>query len=176
MTHANSKNLFLVRHAKSSWRDPHVDDHDRSLNGRGKRDIKKMARNIHLLDVQPDCIISSTALRARKTAAVLAQKINLPTTKLSFVEYLYEISPHRLLEFLTTLDNSLQNVMIVAHNPALTIVANELAGFFTENIPTCGIVMLRIECNEWRGLPNSATTLVYEDYPKKAGSQLWPQN
>jgi phosphohistidine phosphatase len=176
MSHHDHKHLFLVRHAKSSWQDPYVDDHDRHLNSRGKRNIKKMARNFHWLDIQPECIISSSALRAKETAVPLAHKIDLPTTEISFVEQLYEISPHRLLEFFTSLDNNLQNVMIVAHNPALTIVANELAGYFTANIPTCGIIILRIECNEWRSLPISETSLVYEDYPKKEDSHLWAQN
>ena len=66
------KLLLILRHAKSSWKDPDLDDHDRPLNKRGRRDAPRMGRLLRKEDLLPDLILSSTAVRARMTAEMVA--------------------------------------------------------------------------------------------------------
>jgi phosphohistidine phosphatase len=67
------KSVLILRHAKSSWKDPDLPDHDRPLNKRGKHDAPLMGRLLKREDLVPDVIISSTAMRARATAEAVAK-------------------------------------------------------------------------------------------------------
>ena len=83
------KRLYLVRHAKSSWKDPDLDDFDRPLNKRGKRDAPLMGQKLRQADVRPDLIVSSPAKRAAKTAKIMAGQIEYPVKKIIWDESLY---------------------------------------------------------------------------------------
>ena len=136
------KKLYLVRHAKSSWKDFPLDDFDRPLNKRGKRDAPFMAQKLKEMGEKPDIIISSPAKRARKTAKHFAQTLDVP---LVLDERLYEAHTS---EFETVLKESFQtheNVMIVSHNPGLTMFNDEISNKPIFNIPTTGIVAIELK-------------------------------
>ena len=160
------KELFLVRHAKSSWDDPTISDHDRTLNERGYRNAPEMGRRLSDRRVSPDALISSTALRARTTAEIMAGSINYPKDRIVLDRALYHASATELQEYIGGLDDSHFSVMLFGHNPGMTSLVSHLFGLALDNLPTCGVVHLCFSAESWaeasRSLPREATI----DFPK----------
>ena len=161
------KTLTLLRHAKSSWKDASLIDHDRPLNKRGKRDLPVMGERIQQAGIRPSLILSSTAVRAWTTAKGIANEISYPIEFLQREQRLYHAGVLRTIEVLAQQDIAFNSIMVVGHNPGLTDFANYLVPDVTNNIPTCGLVSLSIDIDDWnlKGIKN-AELAVY-DYPKK---------
>src|SRR5687767_11102467 len=100
------KTLLLLRHAKSSWKDSALDDHERPLNKRGKNDAPKMGRLLRNEDLLPDLIIASSAKRCRKTAEHVIQNSGY-RGETRFCAELYEADAGKLRDFLAKLDDQL---------------------------------------------------------------------
>jgi phosphohistidine phosphatase len=160
------KELFLVRHAKSSWDDPTISDHDRPLNERGYRNAPEMGRRLSDRGVSPDVLISSTALRACTTAEIMAGSINFPKDQIVFDRTLYHASATELQEYIGVLDDAHFSVMLFGHNPGMTSLVSHLFGLALDNLPTCGVVHLNFSVESWaevsRLMPSEATI----DFPK----------
>jgi phosphohistidine phosphatase len=160
------KELFLFRHAKSSWDDPTISDHDRPLNERGYRNAPEMGRRLSDRGVSPDVLISSTALRACTTAEIMAGSINFPKDQIVFDRTLYHASATELQEYIGGLDDSHFSVMLFGHNPGMTSLVSHLYGLALDNLPTCGVVYLKFSAESWadasRSMPSGATI----DFPK----------
>jgi phosphohistidine phosphatase len=164
---AKTKTLFLVRHAKSSWKDECLTDHDRPLNKRGKRDASEMARRLAIIYKKPDKIMSSTALRAISTAKAMAKGFHLKPSRIVRNTLIYEAEPSGLLEIIRAFDDRYARVLMVGHNPELTEAVNLLSGSEIENIPTCGFVVLRFSIRLWSEAKPLSAQLLDFDYPKK---------
>lgn len=159
------RKLLLIRHAKSSWKFPDLDDHERPLNKRGQRDILSMARHLAYKDEVLDVIFSSTAIRALELAQMISELTNVSLVPdLSF----YTFSDDELLEILRNLPDEAQNVAVVAHNPAITQVVNRLTDANLNNVPTSGIVAIECPVDSWSVLGDIERDcqLLYFDYPK----------
>ncbi len=163
------KRLLLCRHAKSSWKDISLHDIDRPLNKRGKRNAPVMGTLLRERGVVPDIILSSPACRARKTARQLAGKTGYPRKKIVIVDALYGASPDRMLKIIQKLDDSGETALLVGHNPETTMLANILGNLDISNVPTCGIVALDFAVQEWKDVRPQQGTLVFFEYPRKAG-------
>jgi len=161
------KTLTLVRHAKSSWKDRGLSDRERPLNRRGKRDAPIMARRIGETGVRPSQIISSPAVRAWTTAKIFAKEMNYPIEFLQREDGLYLASLDNLLDVIATQDSGFNNLMLFAHNPGLTSLANYLVPGLTNNLPTAGVVSVKLECDDWMLYDRPKTELLVHDYPKK---------
>lgn len=161
------KTLTILRHAKSSWKDPTLIDHDRPLNRRGNRDLPIMGKRIQEAGIRPSLILSSTAVRAWTTARGIAKVISYPTEFLQREQRLYHAGVRRILEVLADQDNAFNNIMIVGHNPGLTDFANYLVPDMTDNIPTCGVVSVTIDSVDWHLGNSKDAKLVHYDYPKR---------
>ena len=161
------KKLFLVRHAKSSWDDHNLSDFERPLNNRGRRDAPFMAKLISQQGVSPDLIISSPANRAATTARFFSETFNYKFEELFLEPRLYEASSEDLREVIYEIGNSFTNVMMFAHNPGLTDLANNLTGKRIDNIPTCGIVSIGFNVDSWEEINNQNSELIFFEYPKK---------
>jgi phosphohistidine phosphatase len=159
------KNLFLLRHAKSSWKDTLLDDFERPLNKRGKRDAPQMARNFSEKGFIVDLIISSSAKRTSDTAKIFADIINYKFNIL-FKDLLYEASSQNILEVINQLPEKYTGVIIVCHNPGITNIVSYLSGQYIENVPTTGLVGLSSEGN-WKEFNKNSCSLLFFDYPKK---------
>lgn len=133
-----------MRHAKSDWNDPRVDDHDRPLNARGIRDAPEMAARLAATAVKPTAILSSTALRARTTAAAFGDQFGLPVTELPD---LYGASGPRLLQ--TAEHNGSACVIVVAHDPGMTMLASRLSGGQIAHMPTCAVATFTWNSGGW---------------------------
>ena len=159
------KHLYLVRHAKSSWDEPGLSDFDRPLNKRGKKDAPLMGEIIAGKKIKPEIIISSPAQRARKTALAFAEAFGIKKNEIIFDEKVYEASPADLMEIIQNINDDVKSVMLFGHNPGLTNLSNSLSKKNIDNIPTCGIVALKINAS-WKNLSQSPVELEFFEYPK----------
>lgn len=126
--------LVLVRHAKSDWGDPGLDDHDRPLNGRGLRDAPAMARRLAETGLTLDAIVSSTALRAHTTADFFGEQFGLPVV---LDAELYGAPARTLRE--VAAERAVPALMIVAHDPGMTNLAGDLSDGGIGHMPTCAV-------------------------------------
>ncbi len=161
------KNVILVRHAKSSWENMYLADHDRPLNPRGKRDAPEMGSRLKKKNINPSLMLSSTAKRARTTAKKIAKKIGYSKDEISLTKALFHADDHSIFRLIKTIDDSHKTVMLFGHNPGITECANLMAGSSIDNIPTCGIAFISFDCNSWKDIEPGEGTIVFYDYPKK---------
>jgi phosphohistidine phosphatase len=120
------RNLFLLRHAKSDWDDTALDDHDRPLSSRGRRNAGRMAAHLAAAGIRPSLVLVSAALRTRSTYDLLA--VSLEGVPASFEEGLYLAGKAELVARLHRLDDHLNSVMVIGHNPGLERLAIALSG------------------------------------------------
>lgn len=161
------KKLYLVRHAKSSWDDPSLDDIDRPLNQRGKKDAPEMGERLNKQKIFPDLLVSSPGKRARSTAKKIAKKIGYPKKDILIDDALYHGSDDMLIEIVKKLPDSVQSAMLFGHNPGFTSFANQLCNINIYNIPTAGIVAIDFHTENWEDVEYGKGELVFFDYPKK---------
>ena len=143
------KTLTILRHAKSSWKDSSLSDHDRPLNKRGEGDAPVMGARIQQAGIRPSLIVCSPAVRAWTTAKLIAQEISYPNEFLQRDERLYLAGVQRIIDLLCEQDVGFNSIMIVGHNPGFTDFANYLVPGLTHNIPTCGVVSVMIDTDDW---------------------------
>ncbi len=142
--------LYLVRHAKSSWGNPGLRDHDRPLNERGLHDAPRMAQLLVDQGVQPDLLVSSPAKRALTTAFFFAEAFKLEANEVLREPNIYEAFPQEILRIISALPASAQTVLLFGHNPTFTEVANHfIENDFIENVPTCGVVKITSTAASW---------------------------
>jgi phosphohistidine phosphatase len=161
------KNLFLVRHAKSSWNFPELDDFERPLNKRGKLDAPRMGRMLKDKKIMPDIMISSPATRAAMTARIIAEILAYPTDTISYAEKIYDAGIAELIETISAIDERHTSAMLVGHNPGLTFLANHIADHPVTNIPTCGIYAIDLDIHNWKQTTNKCGIFRFLEIPKR---------
>ncbi|MGN7978473.1 SixA phosphatase family protein [Microbacterium sp. 22195] len=139
------KTLLLARHAKSDWGLHGLADHDRPLNGRGRRDAPAMAARLLDEGVAVQRIVSSTAVRARSTADEYAAAFSIPVIE---EDALYAASARTILEVASALPDEVDVAMLVGHNPGMTDAVAELTGAFVE-FPTCAVAECAVDVGSW---------------------------
>ena len=161
------KKIYLIRHAKSSWKDETLDDFSRPLNGRGKRDVDFMGKRLKHFDVKPDKIYSSPAKRAVKTTKALADELDIGKKKIFFVDHLYEGTFEDYLSVIHSCNDEDKSIFIIGHNPTITEVGERLSGAILGNIPTCAIVCISFDVSSFKLIFEESGTILFFDYPKK---------
>lgn len=160
------KTLYLLRHAKSSWDDASLPDRDRPLEARGGRDAAKMSKRWSQRIEKPALIMSSPAARAFETAKVVARGLDYKTKEIAIDERLYAATEVTLLAVIEALDDKLDRVMLVGHNPGFT----ELAHHFDSSIahmPTCALVEFRFDARSWGGIGRARPLCTIVESPKQ---------
>ena len=142
------KTLTLVRHAKSSWKDNSLSDHDRPLNKRGERDAPIMGKRLAAAGIRPSLIITSTANRAATTAKIIAEQLSYPQEFLQRDKALYLASVDDMLDVLVAQDNGFNNIMLVAHNPGMTHLVSSLSRQSVD-MPTAAIAVFQLTITDW---------------------------
>ena len=161
------KTLYLLRHAKSSWKFPELDDFDRPLNKRGQGDTPLMGKRLRKRNILPDLIISSPAQRAKHTAQEVAQSMGYSSTAILYDEAVYEASAETLLTTLQTVDNRVAVLLLAGHNPGMTELANKLTPHYIDNIVTAGVVAIQFLTDDWAEVGKSSPgQFLWYDYPK----------
>jgi phosphohistidine phosphatase len=144
------RSLLLLRHAKSSWKEPGLDDHDRPLNKRGKQDAPRMGRFLGQRRLIPDVIISSTAVRARTTAEEVARHCGFGG-EVQRTERLYLAEPAEILDLLAGLTSDPRIAMVVGHNPGMTELLELLTGK-SRHVPTAALAHIALPIEQWSEL------------------------
>jgi phosphohistidine phosphatase len=157
-----AKTLYLVRHAKSDWETGQA-DFDRPLNKRGRRDAPEMGRRLKERGPLPELIVCSPAQRAVETLELL--ELGIETV---FNEAIYEASAGELLDIIQQLDDGMESVMLIGHNPSMTWLAGLLSGVRIEGMPTCTVAVIGLDTARWCAAGACPARLLWQDYPRKA--------
>lgn len=161
------KQLYLLRHAKSSWDDPGIDDFDRPLNKRGRRAAAIISDFVRANQLRPAAVLCSPAKRTRQTLELMSSALgdDMPVT---FDMRLYEATRQTLLARLTELSADLPSVLLVGHNPGLQRLALHLLSStdsspavvqMQEKYPTGALAVLSAKIDAWSNLAGGTCTL-----------------
>ena len=161
------KKLYIVRHAKSSWSNTSLSDFDRPLNKRGFDDAPKMGQVLKKLNILPDLILSSPAMRALTTAEIISRKMGYSKENIQKDKDLYHAGPLDIIEIINSINNDYKSIMVIAHNPGLTHLVNTLSNFNLPNLPTCAFVEIEFHLNDWQAVSKRTGKVVKYEYPKK---------
>ncbi len=148
------KTLLLLRHAKSSWKQPELHDHDRPLNKRGKKEAPKVGSYLKENDLVPDMILTSTARRAQDTARAVAEETGFEKP-IDMHQDLYLSDKACYLDILRCLPDEAQRVLLVGHNPEMEEVLTLLTDV-TTHLPTAALAQIDLPISSWQEL-NEAT-------------------
>lgn len=158
------KTLFLLRHAKSSWKDVSLPDIERPLNERGRRAAPLMGKFMRKQKLQPDLILCSTAKRARQTIALVVKAAAFKA-ELRYDERIYEASLARLLEIVSQLDDAAQTALLVGHNPGFEELLESLTGE-VRRMPTAALAHITLNIERWTDAREQSGELVRLVRPK----------
>jgi phosphohistidine phosphatase len=164
------KRLFLLRHAKSSWDDPGLDDHDRPLAPRGRRASALIAEHLRRAPIGPVLVLCSSARRTRETLETVMPALD--PVKVRIERELYGASFEDLLQRLREVPDEVESVMMVGHQPAIQELALHLAGEGSElervraKFPTAALATLTF-AGEWSELGHRSAELIAYVKPKQ---------
>lgn len=161
-----SKTLYLVRHAKSSWDDPSINDIDRPLNERGKTDAPAMAKKLAEQNMEIDAFISSPAKRARQTCNRFIREFGKKKEKIVIEDQLYEAADENFYAVVESLKNKWKSVALFSHNPGITSFANSLTETHIDDMPTCSIFAVTIDADKWKDFRDAKKAFLFFEFPK----------
>jgi phosphohistidine phosphatase len=160
------KILILVRHAKSSWDHQGLDDMDRPLNEKGKKDAPEMAKRLKDKGLKLDRIISSTAKRARRTARYFAEEFDIKKDDIILTAELYMANRSGFSNTIASIKDKDEVVALFAHNPGITDFVNTLTKVRIDDMPTCGVFAVQAETDNWEKFESAEKSFLFFDYPK----------
>lgn len=159
------KTLYLLRHAKSSWKDDALADIERPLNGRGRKASETIGGFLKQEKVVPDLVLSSSAVRARQTTDLVIKAANLNSER-RFDERIYEASTQKLLEVVNQIDTSKKKVLLVGHNPGFEELLELLTGS-VETMPTATLAKINLRASTWASVKRKTGALEWIVRPKE---------
>ena len=164
------RTLYLLRHAKSSWDDPALPDHERPLAPRGRRDGKRIAEHLRRAGIEPELVLCSPAARTRETLALVQRGWKASTVQVE--DELYGATAEALLQRLRLVPDRVRSVMLIGHNPGLEALALVLAEageeleVLAEKFPTGALATLEFGA-AWSALAPEGATLAAYVVPKQ---------
>lgn len=161
------KTIYLVRHAKSSWKYPKLDDFERPLNKRGRKNAPFMGDVLKKRGVLPGLILSSPANRAAMTARMMAARIGYPVVDIIYIESMYGASEQEMIKTIKQMDDEIDQLMLVGHNPGMTNLANAMGNDPVSNVPTSAIYCVHLDISSWERIRDRCGKTKFFEYPKK---------
>ena len=161
------RNLFIIRHGKSSWDNQGLDDFDRPLAERGIRSANDMARRLNELGQVPELILSSPASRAPNTALIMSRIWGLEASALQLHDPIYMADVSEIEQVVAEVPGEIQNLAIFGHNPSFTMYANKFLEEPLDNLPTAGVVIVTLDSKGWHGIDRAHVRGTYLDFPKR---------
>lgn len=161
------KKIYLVRHAKSSPATKNQQDFDRTINERGESDLELIANALEKRKAKIDLVVCSSATRTSQTAEVLSRLLSVPTDKIEFTKDLYLTNVKEHVKQIRKTKHKVENLMVVGHNPTITLLANELSGAFIDSMPTASIVTILFNDDSWKAVGTIKGKMAHFDFPKK---------
>ena len=160
------KELILIRHAKSSWSNPLLEDFERPLNKRGAKNAPFMAKILKQKEVNPDLIISSPSKRTKDTLDFFIKEFDYKG-EIIFEESIYEAPYINILKVIKNIDDKHKTIFLFGHNPGFNDLTDFLLGRFEDNIPTCGVLKIDFDTNYWKNISKDNSKLIFFNFPKK---------
>lgn len=160
------KHLTIVRHAKSSWDLPEMEDFYRPLNPRGVKNAFAMGDELAVRGVFPDMIVTSPAVRAINTAIIIARKLDFPQQRIESNDRLYEASVEDVVRIVADTPDSIGHLMLFGHNPSFTMLINRLQKKPLDNLPTCGVCRLQFDIGSWAIIGQKKGKALFTLFPK----------
>jgi phosphohistidine phosphatase len=161
------RELFIVRHAKSSWDLENISDIDRPLSLKGIRNAYEMARRLKIDCNIPEKFITSPANRAMHTATIFINVFELPFETLRVDTRMYAHGAQEIVGMIKSEPAETQRLMIFGHNPDFSELAKQFTKKPIFDIPTSGIVIFTFNCNDWKTIGKATLISEYMDFPKK---------
>lgn len=161
------KTLFVLRHAKSSWKDQTLSDFERPLNKRGLRTAPKVGEFMAENELIPNSIVSSPAERAKQTANLVKDSGNFDA-EIRFNSGIYESGTHNLLYIVGEFEDENQSAMIVGHNPGFEGIVEILSGEY-QRMPTAALAVIDLDIKSWSEIKPKCGNLRGIFRPKEIG-------
>ncbi len=151
--------LSLLRHAKSSWKNPTLPDHERPLNSRGKAAAPVMGKAMANHGLVPDLVLCSTARRTRDTLDLVLPELKAEP-KVVYEDGLYHGTPNEMLAILQAAPGNAGHILLVGHNPELQRFVLDLIGSGPKHLkdrieaqlPTAALVVIRFMFGAWKDI------------------------
>lgn len=144
------KTLLLMRHAKSSWKDSKLADHERPLKKRGYKDAINIAKVLKKKDLIPDMIISSSAIRAVETAKSVIEKTNY-SGEFIVQDVLYMAEPATYVEKISLTPDTVNRLLVIGHNPGLESLV-QILGDKIDSMPSGALAVIVLPIQNWAEL------------------------
>jgi phosphohistidine phosphatase len=160
------KILYLVRHAKSSWKDDSISDAERPLNKRGERDAPFMAELLCMKGIRPDLLVSSPALRALSTAKIFAKSFEYLEGRIEINDSAYLADLGDIWNVIRSFDDGSDSVMLFGHNPGLTEFVNLFDNVYIDNVPTSAVICIAFSAENWEESSSEKAKVLWVEYPK----------
>ena len=159
------KTVYIVRHGKAVPAHANIADADRLLTDTGVARTCKIAEYMNESKPAIDQIITSPAERAFATSLIIADKLGIKANKVISNEKLFTGDETDVLEVIEQLDDSINSVLIVGHNPIITMVANHFADPKLESLPTTGVVSVHLDTDKWVDLKKAKVIQNFTVWP-----------
>jgi phosphohistidine phosphatase len=160
------KSLYVMRHAKSSWGEPGLDDFDRPLLEKGKKRTKNIIDYLLKKKVKPELIITSPAVRALETAMIMAHGLGLSQESIQIERVIYSADEEQIENLLYDFPDQLSSLMVVGHNPSVTNFVNMFLENKIDALPTSGVVALEFKSKSWKDLTKVKSKVNFIIFPK----------
>jgi phosphohistidine phosphatase len=166
------KTLLLMRHAKSSWDNPALADHDRPLTPRGRKGAALIAKYLRRGGLEPSIVLCSSATRARETLEQLRPSFS-DSTIIKFEPKLYGADSKELMTRIRRLSQASQSALVIGHNPAIQELVLALvpkgrkSDAIRQKFPTAALAILDVSIDEWRLLKPGEISLASFVTPKR---------
>lgn len=151
------KTLILIRHAKSSW-EFDVIDHERPLNKRGLKDAELVSEYLKKSNPKVDILLCSDANRTKLTADFFISNLDVDSKRVFYNYDLYDFEGRSLENVIKNCDTAIDNLMVFGHNHAITHFVNIYGNQYVDNVPTCGVVIIKFDIINWNDLNQGETT------------------
>lgn len=163
------KTIIFVRHAEAILlsKNPSGFDFDREISENGKKDINIIANKVKNILIKPDVIISSTAMRSLQTAEIFARILSFSENEIIKEMQIYEVGYSFIKNFIANLDNNINSLMIFGHNPDMLSLSVYYSGMLIDDFPTCGVLCIDFENNDWEKITETNGQVRFFEYPKK---------
>jgi len=160
------KTLYIVRHAKSSWKNADLKDIERPLKASGKKDAELVAEQLRKDKIHPEYFLSSPAVRAYATAKIFAKILEFPKDKIEINTSVYGSSVEELHTLILGMDNQYHSLMLFGHDPTLCNFVSFLTKQHYEKVPTSGVVAIQFHADNWNEIQPQSGKVKFFIYPK----------
>ena len=158
------KKLYVVRHAKSSWSNNLLSDYERPLEKSGINDTNQIGHYLRSKQYIPDCVLTSAAVRTIQTTDILYKYFSKNTVEIIKLESLYGASVEETINIIKNFNNKYNSLMVVGHNPTITLMINQISSAVIDHVPTSGVAVIDLNSIKDDNLIGNLLEFIY---PKK---------